>query len=79
MKASKNYENKAIIYIIIVNSEAEGCMPVYINFYKHTHINGWGFLVFSPQIKAEHIGNIFFQMGFGCSRVDKENDKGKER
>lgn len=35
---------------------------------------------FPPHIKAEHIGNIFFQIGFGwgsLSRVDKENNEGK--
>lgn len=37
---------------------------------------------FPPQMKAKHIGNVFFQRDFGwgsVSRVDKENDKGKEQ
>lgn len=46
----------------------------------------WGFILvvvfFPPYIKAEHIGNMFFPIGFGwgsLSRVDKENDEGKEQ
>lgn len=37
-------------------------------------------LVCFPQVKAEH--KIFFQMGFewaSMSRIDKENDRGKEQ
>lgn len=58
---------------------------MYINFYEQAHINDWGFyfggVFFPPHIKVEHIGNIFFQIGFGSgslSRMDKEN-KGKEQ
>lgn len=34
MKASENYKNKASIYIIIANAEAEDCVPVYTDLYK---------------------------------------------
>lgn len=64
---------------------SKDCVLVYINLYKYSHRNKWlwffvHWFVCFPQIKAEH--NVFFQVGFewgSTSRIDKENDRGKEQ